>query len=233
MHLGDFVKKILIFLFLPILIIAQSEFINDGHLGIGANYGYVANDILSGSGGSFGISALGKYDMGAEFIDGMIELDNSNIKINSSSFLFYLAYNVKRNNNFSNLKIMAGFIKTSFGYYISNEEENSGFVLGLSFSLKALEEKNISIIPALGLIYGFIDTDLNQTYYIGNGYYYTRKDSFIENTRNLSLEVNFKVQAIENMNFIITPSISKDLISSDNSISYSILGGLMFDFEIE
>ncbi|MBL1212670.1 MAG: hypothetical protein HND52_04800 [Ignavibacteriae bacterium] len=215
-------KTFLIIIFLPFIALAQSEFIKKGHFGVGANFGFVTNAVMNGSGGSFGMSIGGIGEFGAEYINA--EITNESSEYSSSSTLLYIAYNVKRKNNKSNFKLLLGFMISK----LSNRFENSGIAVGFSFTIRAIETEKIMLLPALSMVYGFLEVE-ERSYY---GNYFPERDSYILNTRSISLEVNLKVKLSENMSFIIGPSIAKNLNNTENSIAYSILGGLLLDLEM-
>ncbi|MBL1214658.1 MAG: hypothetical protein HND52_14985 [Ignavibacteriae bacterium] len=211
-------RQLLVLFCIPIFLSAQSEFLNENQSGFNANFGYVANSILSGTGASFGASVLGVVDFSGEFINA--SLTDNNDEYSSSSYLFYIAYNIKRRNNFNNLKLLVGYISSR----VKADKSNSGVAVGANFSIRAYENQNVALIPSFSFIYGFVSASKY------NSYYRRKEDNYLQNAGSIALDLNLKLKLTKNVSMIVTPAISKDLVSSEYSISYSISGGILVEW---
>ena len=219
-------KIILKIFFIPLLLFGQSEYVNQDHFGFLVSYGVITNDILSGSGVSLGFSTKGNIEFGVEFINSEINEEYTSAGSKPFSNFVYLAYNIKRKQNFSNMKIILGYLTVG----MDKGEGNSGIALGLSLALRAYESSAITLIPSLSMIYGFLENEETEIYLYGSNYF-SKEKSYIQNTRSLSLGLGVQINIYKSLSFILDPSISRNLISSENSTSYSISGGILLDFK--
>lgn len=205
-------KIIFILVLLSSIAFSQSEHIYTKSLGLGARYNYASSGEFSGNGVSAGLSIFGNVDLAVEHMISYADVEYSSQDVDLSSTLVYLAYNVKPKGK-SNMKFMLGLMNTSI-----NRNSLSGFMFGLLFSLKVLDNEILMILPGLGLTYGFISLP-------SNGYGYN--NSAWLDTRSLGLEINFDFKVSKNITVIFTPSLSKDLLDSSGPTTTGLSIGLL------
>lgn len=73
------------------------------------------------------------------------------------------------------------------------------------------------------LSYGFLST-------FKDGGYYDDGSEF-DNSRSISLVINWIVDLTENFHFVASPFVAKDLTLSENSIYYGVNGRLFINFK--
>lgn len=211
-------KQLLIFLLFPFSLLAQSEFMDSSGFGLGASYGYSGSEKFDGNEGSIGLSILGMFDLGFQW--GKTRASESRLSASGNSF--YLAYNAKIKNSKNCFKILIGYIDETITPEQYNDFRASGLVLGFDFLIKIRQTENFTLIPELGLSYGLLSIENN------NPYSYNT-DSDFNDTRNISLGLNFKIDLSEGVHLIFGPTISKDLLNSDNPLMLGIDTGLLLN----
>lgn len=197
----------------PFFLFSQSEFVDKNYIGLNIGSIYAANNKISGIGINFGISILGLVDISTEYF-GSSNI-NSLVKDDFESILIYLGYNIKRQNNRSNLKI-------ALGYFNNSPNDVSGPMLGLSFSYRVLDKEKFKIIPSVGLAYGFL---------VAPGQDFNFSD--ISNVRSLGFDCSVLLGIIKSLHLIISPSISHDLGNSNGSAVWGIYTGILFSYLVE
>ena len=191
-------KYLYIFLVYPVCLFSQSEFVDSNYFGANVGVGYTANNNIDGIEGFLGFSISGLYDFGWEYLSSSIH--NMPFENENSSILIYAAYNIKRKNNRSNLKILAGYSNNSLS-------DIGGPVVGLNFSFRVYDGEKFILMPSLRLLYGI--------FFSSEG---GRKMSNYVNVRSLGVDFNIIPWLIESLHLIIPPSLSKDLLNSENSL---------------
>jgi hypothetical protein len=207
----------IIFLF-PFLLHAQSEYMDSSYFGLGAGYSYSGSEKFDGNEGSLGLSILGMFDLGFQW--GKSRISESAVSASANSF--YLAYNAKIKNNKNCFKILIGYINETITPGQYNDIKASGLVLGFNFLIKISQTENFTLMPELGLSYGFLSVDNN------NPYSYNDNSEF-DDTRNISLSLNYKADLSKTVHIIFDPTISKDLLNSDNPLMLGIGVGLLIN----
>lgn len=212
-------KYLIILLFNPIFLHAQSEFINDSPMGMQADFTYSKNNNFAGFGGDIGFSLFSSVDLGFEYIRGSYD---AKYNMESSGRMIYGAYNFKSKNNC--FKLLVGYTQSSINnksIYFSNLNV-SGPLLAFIISHRIYENESIKLIPSIGLSLGFLS--------VSNGSIFTDY-SEVENPRNLGFEFNIVSKINKGFYFIIAPSISKDLMNSENSLILGLNLGLLFSVQ--
>lgn len=209
-------KYFLLFILFPFLNYPQSEYLDSSSVfGLSVGMNYSANNLSSVLGGTAAISLLGIIDVGIQ--TGSIEIENSR-GAESSSNMFYLAFNSKRNDK-SCLKFALGYYSGSVSQLYGNNISITGLIVGLDFFLKVYEDKNVAIIPDLGLTYGFMSMKKPNTYYLSK--------STFDDSRSLSLGINFKTKISKAFSLVFGPSFAKDLLNSENSVMIGFGAGII------
>ena len=216
-------KYFFIILFYPLFLFAQSEYLNKGQFGFIADAAYSQNDKFSGTGSDFGVSIAGRLDVGIQFSSGSYDIEYSDVDIESKGYLFYTSFNIKRSNSSSNIKLMFGYLSNSIESSSFTPLDISGLIVGLGFSFRVYDNKYIMVIPGLDITYGFLSVT-HQRY----NSYSLSDDSYLDDSRNLSFAFDIVPKLSENIFLVISPSLSKDLQNSNDSIIFGIRGGLVF-----
>ncbi|MBT8379002.1 MAG: hypothetical protein KJN64_07220 [Ignavibacteria bacterium] len=216
-------KIIFLIILFPSFLFSQSEFIENDDFGISGGYTFSKNNISNSSTLDFVFTALGVVDIGFQIGSGKLDNEYSSSSYNSSANLVYAAYNVKRRNNNLVLKILAGYYSGSVKSSQSTEFSSSGLLLGLGVYPRIIKVKQLSMRIALELSYGFLSTSSDGGYF--------RDDSQFDNSRTISLGINWLVDVTKNFHFVVSPFVSKDLMQSENSFYYGINGRLLLSFE--
>ncbi|MGE5402825.1 MAG: hypothetical protein ACM3S2_20690 [Ignavibacteriales bacterium] len=184
----------------------------ENHSGVKADFQYSGNNNFYGVGGSIGFSILGRVDIGFQYMEGS---QFQMYDIQSTGALVYAAYNVK--NKKTCIKLLAGYTQNSLGSI-----DFSGPLFGLLISPKVYENESVAIIPGAGLSFGFLS--VSSTKSIFSDY------SDIENPVNAELELNLVSKINKYFNFIIAPSVSKNLRITDGALTYGVNLALLFAF---
>ena len=209
-------KFILIFSFCPLVIFAQGEFFNRNTSSFEADAVYSSNNTSSSLGTGIGISILGYVDFGFAYEGGSYE-NEYGYDIKSSSMAFSLGYNIKRKNNSTNLKLMLGYLTGSIDNRDDNLADISGLLFSLAFSIRIYESKELILMPRVSITYGLLDASSSNSVYSSDS----------DDSRSLSLGFSIAPRIINGLHLLITPSISKDLVNSDNSLFFGISGGIL------
>jgi hypothetical protein len=207
-------KYIIIFLFIPFILFAQSELVGNSSFAFEADYAITNNNNFSGKGADIGISLAGKVDFGIEYVNGSY---NTDFDMESKGETFFAAYNLKHNK--SCIKLMAGYTQDQIKFG-SHEFDFSGVLLAIVYYGKIYESESLFINPGLGYSMGFLSMSGGDT---------VSDYGDIENPRSIHLDFNFIPKLNKNVFLIIAPSISKDLVNHDNSLMVGINIGLLFN----
>jgi hypothetical protein len=205
--------KSLIIFFFPVLLFAQSEFMDSSGIGFLAAINYSASNDLFGFGGEAGVSLLGIFDLGLQYT----KAKTIGSSFNSSGNLVYFAINSKRMNEKDCVKLLFGYANESLTHDYYGKLDASGPVVGIDLFIKASENEIVTFMPELGIIYGFISID-NEGF---NG-------SGMDNTRNIALALNVKLKLNNNLHLLFSPTLSKD-INSRNAAMFGINAGVSVD----
>lgn len=206
-------KYFYILLLYPYLLYAQSEIISDSRFAVKADLVYSTNNNFTGTGGDMGLSFFNSADIGFEYLKGSY---NPEYHMESSATTLYAAYNFKIKNNC--IRLLAGYARNTVNYY-SSTLNISGTVLGLVIYTKIYENESLILIPGAGFSIGFLS--------VSNGSKYTDY-SKIENPKSAGLDFNVVSKINNKFYLVIEPSLSKDLVNSDNSLIIGISFGLLF-----
>ena len=207
-------KYYFIFLIYPFVLFAQSESVNNSRFAFEADYAYSYNNNLSAKGANIGVSIVSAVDLGIEYINGT---SNNKIDIETKGETFYAAYNIKNDKNC--IKLISGYTQNSIKLDY-REFDFSGVIFGIIYYRKIYESESLLINPGLGFTLGFLSM---------SGGEISGNFSNSENPRSLSLEVNFVSSMGKIVSLVIAPSLSKDLVNSNNSLMAGINLGLLFN----
>jgi hypothetical protein len=206
-------RFIYLLLLYPFLLFSQSEFVDKNYFGLNSGFSYSGNNIISGIGGNLGFSILGLVDLNTQYVASSIDRDFDHEDF--ESILFYIGYNIKRQNNRSNLKLV-------LGYFSNSPSDVSGPMLGLIFSYRVVDKEKFKIIPSLGLTYGFL---------------FAPKQDFnfsdVIHVRSVGLDGSMLLGITNSLHFIVSPSISHDLENSNGSLVWGIYTGILFSSPVE
>jgi hypothetical protein len=208
-------KSILIILLLPVFLHAQSEFMDSSKVGLKVSLAYSGNNNSSTFGGDAAASFLGIFDLGLQFANG----DIANTQFKSIGNLFYFAINAKRGNNKNCIKILLGYMNETITSSYYRDIRVSGPVAGLDLFIKVSENEKVTVAPSIGILYGFLSVD-SQGYYNVSGF---------DDARSVSLDLNLKFSLSNQFHLLFIPSISKDLVNSDNPVSFGLEIGLLLN----
>jgi hypothetical protein len=87
-----------------------------------------------------------------------------------------------------------------------------------------LLQKQLSIRVAIELSYGFLSSS-SDSYY--------SDDSKFDNSRSISLGINWLIDVTKNFHFVLSPFVAKDLMMSENSPYYGLNSRIFISFETE
>jgi hypothetical protein len=208
-------KYFLLLLLLPFFLHAQSEFIDSSSFAVKVGFDYSGNDNFTGRGADLSASIFGIFDLGLQYAYSETSLS----PFKSSGNLYYIAFNSKRANSRNCIKILLGYVDETVTNEFYPDFRVTGPVAGLDLFLKVAENENVTFMPGLGVLYGFLSVDTKGIY----------NTSGFDDTRNIFLDLNFKVNLSNQYHFIITPSVSKDLVNSDNPLMLGIEVGFLIN----
>jgi len=214
-----------LFLLFPLTLFCQAEFIENDDFGLSGGYTFAKNEIFYSSSFDFILTAFGTTDIGFQTGSGKLDNQYSSSRYNTSANLVYAAYSVKRRSNNLVLKILAGYYSGSVKSGQSVEYKSSGLLLGLGVYPRVISTHQLSIRIAVELSYGFLSTS-------SDGGYFSDDPQF-DNSRSISMGINWLVDVTKNFHFVLSPFVAKDHMLSDNSIYYGFNSRLLISFEAE
>ena len=197
----------------PFLVYSQSEIVTDSRFAARAELIYTVNNNFTGRGVDFGFSLFNFIDIGFEHLGGSY---NSQYHTESSATTIYAAYNAKSKNYC--FRLLAGYSLNTVKYYSENLNLY-GAVIGLIFYSKIYETESVSLIPGIGFSAGLLSVSQGSRY---SNY------SEIENPKSAGFEFNIVSKINNRFYFVIDPSLSKDLVNTDNSLILGINLGIIF-----
>ncbi len=209
-------KYLYTLLLYPFFLFSQSEFIPDSHFGIKADITYSANNNFSGLGGNVGLSLFGSFDIGFEYIKTSYE---PQFDIEAYGTIAYTAYNFRNKNTC--IKILVGYSSSLINskQLISNLNV-TGPLLSISVSPKIYENESLALLPSLGFSIAFLSAS-------------NRSDNSGYSVQTENKSIGFEFNVISKLNkkfyFILAPSVSKDLSTSDNPLIFGFNFGLLFN----
>lgn len=83
-------------------------------------------------------------------------------------------------------------------------------------------------MPSMDLTYGFLSGSRKEATLVGVNMYFTDQN-YLLNTRSLGLDFNVITKPDKRIYLIFSPSISKDLLHSENSLIIGINGSVMIN----
>ena len=215
-------KKVILFFLVPLSVFAQSEFIENDDFGISGGYTYSKNEVSNSSVFDFVFTALGVADVGIQIGSGELENNYSSSPYNTNANLLYAAYSVKRRNNNLIVKILAGYYTGTVKPKYSSGVSSSGLLLGVGFYPRIINANQLSVRFALELSYGFLSTSEDGGYY--------SYDTEFDNSRSISLGINWIIDLTKNFHIVASPFVAKDLTLSENSVYYGVNGRIFINF---
>jgi hypothetical protein len=214
------------FLLASSAIYCQSEFIGDNDFGFGGGYTVANNNISSSNGLDFAFTFINLFDFGFQYSSADVDVENSDSNIESSLIFVYLGYNIKKRDNAFILKPAVGYLSASVGRTLSSKTKVSGPAIGIGFYPRVVNTSHFELRAAIELLYGFLSGSNNQSFSSG-------EDSKYYDTRSLSLGISAGFFLTENVNLVLAPFVSKDLVSSESSFAIGFMGRLVLGFKVQ
>lgn len=208
-------KYFLLFLLFPFFLYAQSEFIDSSDFAVKVGFNYSGSDIFTGRGVDISGSILGIFDLGLQYANS----ETSNSPFKSSGNLYYIAFNTKRGSSRNCIKILLGYVDETVTNEFYPDFRVTGPVAGLDLFLKVSENETVTFMPDLGVMYGFLSVDTKGIYNI----------SGLDDARSIFLDLNFKINLSNQYHMLFTPSVSKDLVNSDNPLMFGVEVGFLLN----
>jgi len=215
-------KKVILFFLISSSLFCQSEFIENDDFGISGGYTYSKNEVSNSSAFDFVLTAFGAFDIGLQTGSGKLDNQYSSSRYSTSENLVYAAYSVKRRNNNLVLKILSGYYSASLKTDYTSNYNSTGLLLGAGVYPRIINTNQLSIRIAIELSYGILSTSEDGGYF--------SDDSEFDNSRSISLGINWIVDLTKNFHFVVSPFVAKDLTQSENSIYYGVNGRLLINF---